>query len=740
MTDETERGDRRTPPAVADHTEHGATADGDGSIATDRIRTDGGEERRVAPAATGTAHADDRSKIAQLHEMATEIVACRDEERLFDLAVETAKGVLAFDTSAILIHEEREDGDWLVQRAGTSAYPIDYETEFRPTRGLAGETFQTGESFRVDDADEHDVARPASDRFRSAISVPIGDVGVFQAISTEVGGFDETDHELAEILASHVAETLQRIRVENRLRERRETVTRLHEGTLGLTGADTEDELFERAVDAAEGILEMDVCYLGIVEDGEFVPKGRPSWPIREDIGSLPLDYGLMGETHDTGDSFLIADATADDRTHSTTGDFRAVISVPVGDFGVFQAISTTPDTYDETDLELVELLSAHVAETLARLRAESEVVEERDRLSALFDNVPDPAVRYEFVDGQPIVRDVNDAFEDVFGYDHEEILGESVDDYILPPGYEDEGRDLNRALMAGEPVQHTSKRQTTDGIRDVKIDVVPLQRGEHSPEGFSIYTDITDQKRRERELRDQNERLDRFASVVSHDLRNPLSVAAGYLERTRETGDLSLLDEVERSHQRTFDIIDDVLTLARTGGEVTETERVELSAVASDAWANVDTDDARLDIPAADSVRADRGRLRQLFENLFRNAVEHGSTSRVESGASEDAVEHGSTSRSEATTAADDQVLTVTVADTPDGFAVSDDGAGFDEAVDRENVFDFGYTASQDGTGLGLSIVAEIADGHGWTVDADTSESGGARFVFRTDGATNSP
>ncbi|WP_254864602.1 GAF domain-containing protein [Halovivax gelatinilyticus] len=703
MTDEHSNRDVDSPVERATH----KTGAG-GSNATARSDASGADQASSEPICVDSGEAidrDDASKIAKLHEMATQIVACRDETRLYDLAVQTAEGVLEFDTSAIIRYEDRDDGEWLVQKAVSSTQPVDYATEFPPDEGVAGETFQTGESYRVDDAHRDSVAEPARENFRSAISVPIGDLGVFQAISTERAAFDQRDVELAEILASHIEATLRRIRVEERLRDRRRTVTRLHEGTAALTGAASEDDLFERTVEAAEGILEMDVCYLGIVEDGQFVPKGRSSWPIRDDLQALPLDYGIMGDTYETGDSFLVTDAAADERTHDEVGTFSSCISVPIGEFGVVQAVAEGAGVYDGTDLELLELLASHVEETLTRLRAERERLSERDRLRALFENVPDPAVRYEFVGGDPIVRAVNGAFCDVFGYDADEILGENVDEYIIPPGHGDEGRELNEALMAGETVQHVTQRRTNDDVRDFKINVVPLELGERGVEGFSIYTDITDQKRRERELRDQNERLDRFASVVSHDLRNPLSVASAYLEQARETGDYSLLEEVERGHERTFAIIEDVLTIAREGGDVTDPTVLDLASVATDAWANVDTNGATLDVAETRTLEADRSRLRQLLENLFRNCFEHGRPA--------------------------DGDVTVTVRGTTGGFVVADDGVGFSEVADLDRLFEFGYSTTTDGTGLGLSIVAEIADGHGWSVTAANGDDGGARFVF---------
>ncbi|MFB6218979.1 MAG: PAS domain-containing sensor histidine kinase [Halobacteriaceae archaeon] len=199
------------------------------------------------------------------------------------------------------------------------------------------------------------------------------------------------------------------------------------------------------------------------------------------------------------------------------------------------------------------------------------------------------------------------------------------------------------------------------------------------------------------------NERLEEFASVVSHDLRNPLNVADGNLELAREQCDAEELEAVEDALDRMAAIIDDVLTLAREGETVAEVAEVSLAAVARDAWESVETDGATLTVEDNRSVRADADRLQRALENLFRNAVEHAGP----------AVE-------------------VTVGATPRGFYVADDGPGI-PAEEREDVFDHGYSTAADGTGFGLAIVREIAAAHGWTVSVGESESGGARFEFRT-------
>ncbi|ELY86347.1 PAS domain S-box protein [Natrinema altunense] len=210
----------------------------------------------------------------------------------------------------------------------------------------------------------------------------------------------------------------------------------------------------------------------------------------------------------------------------------------------------------------------------------------------------------------------------------------------------------------------------------------------------------------REAMLHRQNERLDQFASVVAHDLRNPLTVAMGFLEIAEETGDPDHFEQVESAHERMKGLIADLLTLAQGETTVEETTQVALERVAREAWGYVDTDEATLTIgDEVPTVAGDEGRLIQLFENLFRNAVEHGGT---------------------------DVTVTVGRLAERDGFYVADDGQGIPPAM-RDDVFEHGVTSQENGTGLGLSIVADIAKAHGWTGSVTGGTEGGARFEFET-------
>jgi len=246
----------------------------------------------------------------------------------------------------------------------------------------------------------------------------------------------------------------------------------------------------------------------------------------------------------------------------------------------------------------------------------------------------------------------------------------------------------------------------TKDGERiphENHFALLPFDEDGRFQGSVGVLRDISERRARERELERQNERLEEFASVVSHDLRNPLNVAVGYLELLQEDYDDDRLDRLADSHERMATIVEDVLTLAREGDDVEDPDPVALRAMARQAWATVDSKAATLGATGDVTVVADDVRLQRLFENLFRNAIDHGGAD-----------------------------VTVTVGPLADesGFYVADDGPGIPDE-DREEVFQSGYTAAAGGTGFGLAIVRRIADAHGWDVRIADGDSGGARFEF---------
>jgi PAS domain S-box-containing protein len=217
----------------------------------------------------------------------------------------------------------------------------------------------------------------------------------------------------------------------------------------------------------------------------------------------------------------------------------------------------------------------------------------------------------------------------------------------------------------------------------------------------IGVFRDISDRREYERELERQVERLETLAEVLSHDLRNPLNVAKAHAEFAEASCDSEHLEKVETAHARMEDLLDDVLTLIREGYEVGSVEPLAVDGVVTECWEHVRTADATLRVARGGTIHADPQRVKNLFENLFRNAVEHGGGG-----------------------------VTVRVGVYDGGFFVADDGPGI-PADQRESVLEPGWTTSDGGTGLGLNIVSDIASAHDWEVTVSGSDDGGARFDF---------
>ncbi|WP_336000149.1 sensor histidine kinase [Halorientalis halophila] len=312
--------------------------------------------------------------------------------------------------------------------------------------------------------------------------------------------------------------------------------------------------------------------------------------------------------------------------------------------------------------------------------------------------------------DGTPIVESVNDPFEEAF----EKISsGTAVTAALDNIGIRPRSPTTRfEAVFSGSgrlAVQVSCGSDTDGHTEQYLVQSVPP---EPSDDGFLVFTHV----RQSCDFDDGAEWIDvdHVASVVSHDLRNPLDVAKARLRAGRESGEREHFDHVEQAHGRMERIIQDVLTLARGADVVEPAESVGLTDVAESAWDTVETDDATLDVerPLPTAI-ADADRVSRLFENLFRNAVEHGSSAHQPAGLDD---------RRDVT------VVVGQLAGDASGFFVADDGPGISEA-ERERVFEPGFSSDEHGTGLGLAIVARIVALHGWSITVTESASGGARF-----------
>jgi len=379
---------------------------------------------------------------------------------------------------------------------------------------------------------------------------------------------------------------------------------------------------------------------------------------------------------------------------------------------------------HDQTDRRGVEGYVVNSRDVTHHREREETLAELKTQYQTLVENFPDGAA-FLFDTDLQYVQAGGDGLT-ALGLSPDEIEGATPDD-VWPEAIAEETVQYYREALAGR--SHTFEHEF--GGERYRFRTAPVRAGEGAvSHGLAVAQNVTEQAEHRRKLERQRERLEEFAGIVSHDLRSPLTVAEGSLELAQEDCESDHLSRTADAIEWSQALIDDLLTLAREGETVDELEPVALAEIARSSWQTVETEPATLEVDATLVVEADSGRLRQLLENLYRNAVEHGSTS-PHSQAREDSVEHGSTSsRSEA----DDSVehggdeVTVHVGESDGGFYVADDGPGIPEA-ERERIFEAGYSTADEGTGFGLRIVEQVVDAHGWEVTVTESEQGGARF-----------
>jgi PAS domain S-box-containing protein len=336
--------------------------------------------------------------------------------------------------------------------------------------------------------------------------------------------------------------------------------------------------------------------------------------------------------------------------------------------------------------------------------RARTKLREERDRFEYLFDNIPDAVVEVQFVDGEPVVQNVNAAFEDVFGYDPAAVLGKSLNDYILLPEQRDRAEALDRK-WTNEIVQAETRRLTADGPRQFLFRGLSYTDDDGVVYGFGIYTDITEQQMRHRQL----EVLNR---VLRHNLRNDLNVIVGYADQIAAEARSDPTAEYAELLADTAEDLVDLSNKAREAERLLDREndssRVDACEMVESVVAAVrDGDvDATIEFDGPDRayVVGDE-RLRIAIQNLLKNAIEHSDCDRPR--------------------------IKVTVDGTVDGervaVRVADDGPGIPEHEQAVVTGEAEITPLQHASGLGLWLVAWIVDVYGGTVAFGNSDLGGA-------------
>ena len=199
-------------------------------------------------------------------------------------------------------------------------------------------------------------------------------------------------------------------------------------------------------------------------------------------------------------------------------------------------------------------------------------------------------------------------------------------------------------------------------------------------------------------QLQKRTRKLEELTSTLRHELRNPLNILDLSLDQAR-TGEGDAFERCQRAVNRMERMLEETLLIVEQDDLSLDISTVDVPTVTAECWSIIREPVADLDVVTDRQIRADETRLRQLFANLFRNAVEHAGPE-----------------------------VAVTVGPLADGFYVADDGPGIPEE-EQNRVFDEGFSTRSAGSGLGLAVVQAVVDAHDWRVRITDSQTGGSRF-----------
>jgi len=176
---------------------------------------------------------------------------------------------------------------------------------------------------------------------------------------------------------------------QNRLEREKRRIERLHETALAMERCREKREVFELIIQASRSILDFDICFVAIVENDHFSIKISSNLSP-EDPMTMPLNVGIVGKTYREKKSFVLEDIQESEQAFRTNNEYHGGLSVPVGNIGVFQAMSMEKNAFTDEDVKLAELLMLHASEAIKRIETEQEMayMSLHDRLTGLYNRV----------------------------------------------------------------------------------------------------------------------------------------------------------------------------------------------------------------------------------------------------------------------------------------------------------------------------------------------------------------
>lgn len=428
-----------------------------------KLDEQGEVEYVVCSAEDITAKRERENVIKELHKIALDFKQLKDEKSISKMTVELAENLLDFNLCNFILVKEQE----FISMASSNNF--EEERISVSAKSIAAKTYHQGRSLIIDDLQNNSEAAPVKEIYKSAISIPIGDFGVFQAAAAKKAAFDKGDLELAEILISHVTASLERIYAQQKISEQNNflsTILEVQSGLVILLDPEGKIVRFNRACERLTGYKEEEV-------------KGRTVWDLFLDEDQIEevktvfnqlknKDYPNKSEGYwltKTGDKKQISWA------NNVILDERGEIKYIVG-----------------TGIDISD-----------RIKQEEKLKEQKAYFEQLFNNSPEAII---LLDNKHRVIKANKKFEALFGYKEAEIINKNIDNFILPEECQKKGKSYTEKVKKGEKVSGEAVRKNKEGKRiDVFLQGFPIELSDGQIGIYGLYNDITERKKREKQI-----------------------------------------------------------------------------------------------------------------------------------------------------------------------------------------------------------------------------------------------